>query len=266
MVDLVNFFKKFIVILVFLILLTFGAAYAFDELIAEPIGLSIIVKQSVKTVLVLVFGLIIIIFIQRSKSLISKSVGIHPATVFRFFMVLMTVIGVFFAVMQIFQVESTTLLLGGGIVSIALGLVISTFVGNILAGTLVLLTNPFREGDLVTVNNIPGKVVEIASFVTRIRNDLGGEMVIPNSAIVQGGVIVTKFPSQETALPSRIPYSVGDRVYTNQLNAEGTVKEITPFQTKILLDSKKEITILNSSILTGAVVVAKITSNILVNK
>jgi small-conductance mechanosensitive channel len=261
LVNLVNFFKKFITILVFLILLTFGVAYAFDQLIAQPTGLSTLIVEAVRTVIVVVFGLITILFVQRSKSLISRSVGVHPATVFRFFMILVTVIVVFFAVMQIFQVESTTLLLGGGIVSIVLGLVISTFVGNILAGTLVLLTNPFREGDLIVVNNIPGKVFEISSFVTRIRNDFGGEMVIPNSAIVQGGVIVTKFPSQETSLPSRIPYSVGDRVYTNQMNAEGTVKEITPFQTKILLDSEKEITILNSSILTGAVVVAKITKH-----
>ena len=258
MVDLVSFFKRFILVLILLIILTFTAAYGFDQLIAKSIGLSTLIVQSVRSAIVAVFGLIAILFVQRSKSLISKSVGIHAATVFRFFAVLITIIVMLFAILQIFQVESTTLLLSGGIISVVLGVVVSTFVGNILSGTLLLITNPFIEGDLVTVNNVPGKVLEITALVTRIRNDIGGEMAVPNSAIVQGGVIVTKFPSQETHLPSRLPYSVGDRVYTNILNAEGTVKELTSFHTKILLDSGKELTFLNSSILAGTSTVARI--------
>lgn len=260
MVDLVNFFKRFILVLVILIILTFTVAYGFDLLIAKSIGLSTLIIQSVRSVIVVVFGFVTILFVQRSKSLISKSVGIHAATVFRFFAVLITIIVMLFAILQIFQVESTTLLLSGGIISVVLGVVVSTFVGNILSGTLLLITNPFREGDLVTVNNVPGKVFEITSLVTRIRNDIGGEMAIPNSAIVQGGVIVTKFPSQDT-LPSRIPYSVGDRVYTNILNGEGTVKELTSFRTKILLDSGKELTFLNSGILAGTLTIIKITEH-----
>jgi small conductance mechanosensitive channel len=98
------------------------------------------------------------------------------------------------ASLDIFQVSSTTLLLGGGIASIVIGLVISTFVGNILAGTLVLMTHPFKVGDTVTVNNVPGKVEEITAMVTRIKNDIGGLIIIPNTAMVQGGVIVTAIP------------------------------------------------------------------------
>lgn len=253
-----SFLRKFVLVLALLIVLAFGVSYGFDELIAKPVGLSSLIEQTVRTAIVVVVGLFAIFFIQRSKSLITKSIGVHPATVFRFFMVLIISIVVLFSVLRIFQVESTTLLLSGGIISIVVGLVISTFVGNILAGTLVLVTNPFREGDLVTVNNIPGKVFEISALVTRIRNDIDGEMVIPNTAIVQGGVIVVKFPAQETALQSRIPYSVGDRIYTGYLNAEGTVKELTSFHTRIVLDSGRELIFLNSSVLTGTVAVAKI--------
>jgi small-conductance mechanosensitive channel len=89
-------------------------------------------------------------------------------------MVLVVGIVMIFAVLNIFQVSPTALLLSGGIVSIVIGLVISTFVGNILAGTLLLMTNPFRVGDDVLVNNVPGKIEEITAMVTRIRNDIGG--------------------------------------------------------------------------------------------
>jgi small-conductance mechanosensitive channel len=199
------------------------------------------------------------LFIRRSKSLVTGHVGVHAAPVFQFLMIL--IVGMMiFTLLDIFQVSPTALLVGGGIVSIIMGLVISTFVGNILTGTLVLVTNPFRTGDTVLVNNVPGMIVEITAMVARIRNDIGGEIVIPNTAIVQGAVIVTKIPAQETIVQSRLPYSLGDRIYTTYLSGEGVVRELTPFYTRILLDSGKELTFLNTSVLTGTVAVAKISS------
>jgi small-conductance mechanosensitive channel len=46
---------------------------------------------------------------------------------------------------------------------------------------------------------------------------------------------------------------------TTYMNELGTVKKITAFDTVILLDSGKEITYLNNSILSGGVVLAKVT-------
>jgi small-conductance mechanosensitive channel len=235
----------------------FGIAFSVDQLIGKQTAL-LLFDQTIKTVIVVAFGLIIMLFIRRSRHLLSKYVGIHLAAVFEFFMILIVGVVMILASLDIFQVSPTTLLIGGGIASIVMGLVISTFVGNILAGTLVLMTRPFQVGDSVMVNNVPGKVVEITAMVTRIKNDIGGLVVIPNTAIVQGGVIVTTFPSSDSQIRSRLPYSLGDRVYTTYLNQEGVVKELTPFYTRILLDSGKEVTFLNSSVLTGSVAVAKI--------
>jgi small-conductance mechanosensitive channel len=250
--------KRFALVIAILIVVAFGLVFAYDQLFAAQVHLTMLIHQTVRTVIIVSFGLIIILFIRRSETLLSKHVGIHLAAVFQFFMILVVGIVVFFASLGIFQVSPTTLLVGGGIASIVIGLVISTFVGNILAGTLVLMTRPFSIGDTVMVNNIPGKVEEITAMVTRIRNDIGGLVVIPNTAIVQGGVIVTTFPASEAIVRRRLPYSQGDRVYTTYMNEEGVVKELTPFYTRILLDSGKEITFLNSSVLTGMVAVARI--------
>jgi small-conductance mechanosensitive channel len=211
--SLVNSLKRFVLVLVLLAAITFSLVYVFDQLIAAPIKLSALFAQTARTIIVVVFGSLMIFVIRSFKSLLSRRIGPHLATIFQLFMVLTFVIVMVFSILDIFQVPSTTLLVGGGIVSITLGLVISTFVGNILAGTLVLVTNPFRVGDTVVINNVPGKIIEISAMVTRIRNDLGGQVVIPNTAIVQGSVIVTKIPSG-AALPSRLPYSLGDRVFT----------------------------------------------------
>jgi small-conductance mechanosensitive channel len=260
--DLASSLKRFVLILILLAAVTLSMVFLFDQLIAAPIRLSALFAEAIRTVIVVVFGSIIILFIRRSKSLMSKYVGIHPATIFQFFMVLVVGIVTIFAVLNIFQVSPTALLLSGGIVSIVIGLVISTFVGNILAGTLLLMTNPFRVGDDVLVNNVPGKIEEITAMVTRIRNDIGGQIVIPNTAIVQGGVIVTKVPANATVTQGRLPYSPGDRVYTTYMNAEGVVRELTPLYTRVLLDSGREVTFLNSSILAGLAAVAKISPDL----
>jgi small-conductance mechanosensitive channel len=260
MVALLNFvdsLKRFVFILLLLVIVTLVSVFVFDQLIAAKIGLTVLFTQTIKTLIVIFFGSIIILFIRHSKQLISRHVGVHPATIFQFFMILVTSIVMIFALLQIFQFSPTTLLISGGIVSIVMGLVISTFVGNILAGTLVLMTHPFKVGDIVSVNNIPGRIEEITAMSTRVRNDVGGQIVIPNSAIMQGGVIITTF-SNETVSPSRLPYSLGDRIYTTYLNQEGVVTELTPFYTKILLDSGKELTFLNTSVLYGSVAVARI--------
>jgi len=261
LVGFVSSLKRFALIVALLIVVAFGLVFAYDQLFAAQAHLTMLIHETVRTLIVVSFGLIIVLFIRHSKSLLSKHVGVHLATVFQFFMILVVGIVVLFASLDIFQVSPTTLLVGGGIASIVIGLVISTFVGNILAGTLVLMTRPFSVGDTVMVNNIPGKVEEITAMVTRIRNDIGGLVVIPNTAIIQGGVIVTTFPASEAIALRRLPYSQGDRIYTTYLNQEGIVKELTPFYTKIQLDSGRELTFLNSSVLTGTIAVAKISQS-----
>ena len=261
MVDLVSSLKRLALIIALLIVAAFGLVFAYNQLFyGKPVDWTKLIPKIVSTVMIVSFGLIIIFFIMRYKPLLSKHVGFPLATVFQFFTILTVSMVVVFSSLDMFQVSPTTLLVGGGIASIVIGLVISTFVGNILAGTLVLMTRPFSVGDTVVVNNVPGKVEEITAMVTRVRNDVGGLVVIPNTAIMQGGVIVTAFPASEETV-RRLPYSKGDRVYTTYLNQEGIVSDLTPFYTKIRLDSGRELTFLNSSVLSGSVAVAKISQS-----
>jgi small-conductance mechanosensitive channel len=260
----VSSIKRFVLIIVLLVLVAFGIVVA-DYLFASPARLTSLTTpppdQILRTLIVISFGLIIMLFIRRSKPLLSKYLGAHLATFFQYFMILVVGIIVIFASLDIFQVSPTTLLVGGGIASIIIGLVVSSVVGNILSGMFLSMSHPFNVGDTVVVNGIPGRVEEIGTLVTRIRNDIGGLVVIPNTAISQGNIIITTFPASEATALSRLPYSQGDRVYTTYMNEGGVVKELTPFQTKILLDSGRELTFLNSTVLTGNVAVAKISKS-----
>jgi small-conductance mechanosensitive channel len=147
---------------------------------------------------------------------------------------------------------------GAGIATVTIGLIISTFVGGILSGALVFMTHTFRVGHDVLVNNIPGRITEMTALVTKIRTDVG-QISIPNSAITSGVVVITTIHKHETKSLSRLPYAQGDRVISTYIHEEGVVKELTPLQTIIALDSGKELTFLNNSVLSGAIAVARIT-------
>ena len=234
-----------------------GTLLLYDLFIQTPINLPDFVDESIRIAVIIGFWLAILFFIRRSKPVIANHFGDQPATVVQIFLGSIAVLVMIFALLRMLGVSPESLLAGAGIVSVTVGIIVSTFVGSVLAGALVFVTHRFRVGDNVMVNNVPGKITEITALATRVRTDIG-HIAIPNSAIASGTVIITRIHPHETVSHSRLPYSQGDRVVTTYMPGEGTVKEITPIHTRILLDSGKELFFLNSSILTGAVAVAKI--------
>ena len=258
MAGLVDSFKRFAIFLTFLVILGFSTIYIYDLFIAATINLPSFLIQAFRIIIILGFWLTIILLLRHAKPFMTTRIGNQAATVLQFSLGVIAVIVMSFGVLHTLGVSPEALLTGAGIVSITMGLIISTFVGGILAGALVFTTHRFKVGDTVLVNNIPGKVTDITALVTIIRTDIG-QMSIPNSAIASGAVIITAVHKYEAKSESRLPYSIGDRVVTTYMHEEGMVKELTPLRTTILLDSGKELTFLNNSILSGAVAIAKIT-------
>ena len=255
--NFVDSFKKITIFLTLIIVLAISTIYIFDEFVASPINLPLFFTQTLRIIIILGFGLTVILVLRQSKSFMNTRIGNQATTILQFLVGAIAVIVISFGVLHTLGVSPETLLTGAGIISITLGLIISTFVGGILAGALVFTTHQFKVGDTVLVNNIPAIVTDMTALVTRIRNDVG-QISIPNSAIASGIITITLVHKQEKKFPSRLPYSTGDRVVTSYKSEEGVVKELTPLHTVILLDSEKEVTFLNSSILSGTVAIAKI--------
>jgi len=252
--------KKLVFFLVFIIVLSIITLALFDLFVAAPINLPLFIRQVFSIIIIFAFGLTAIIVVSRRiKPLITPRIGNHAATIIQFAMLAIAVLAIIFGVLNSVGVSPQTLLTSAGIISLTVGLVISTFVGSTLSGALVFATYKFEVGDDVMVNNVPGKVTEMTMLITRIQTDVG-QISIPNSAISSGVVIITAVRKFEEPLKGgRLHYAVGDRVVTSYMNEQGTVKELTPLQTIVQLDSGKEITFLNNSVLSGTVPIAKIT-------
>jgi len=254
---LVNSLKKFAIILTFLIILSLGTVYLFDQFLAAPMNLFTFSRETFRIILIVGFWLIILLFVRHSKPFMTERVGAPAATVLQFSIGAIAVLVMSLGVLHTLGVSPESLLAGAGIATITIGLIISTFVGGVLSGALVFTTHSFRVGDEVLINNIPGRIIDMTALVTKIRTD-AGQMSIPNSAIASGAVIMVALHKHEVKSLSRLPYAIGDRVVTTYMNEEGVVKELTPLHTVIALDSEKELTFLNNSVLSGTVAIAKI--------
>jgi moderate conductance mechanosensitive channel len=72
---------------------------------------------------------------------------------------------------------------GLGITGIAVGLGAQTFVKDAINGLFILGENQFGRGDIITVANVTGRVVDISLRRTVLRAEDGTVYVVPNSAI-----------------------------------------------------------------------------------
>ncbi len=77
-----------------------------------------------------------------------------------------------------------------GIGGVAIGFAFQDIFQNLLAGVLILLREPFREGDEITSGEFTGTVEAIETRATFIRTYDGRRVIVPNSQIYTDPVIV----------------------------------------------------------------------------
>ena len=94
-----------------------------------------------------------------------------------------------------FQASDLVKLLGIG--TVAIGFAFQNILQNFLAGILLLLQEPFRIGDFISVTGIEGTVYDIQSRATVITTKEGRQVIIPNAIIFTSPVAVEHPAGQE---------------------------------------------------------------------
>jgi small conductance mechanosensitive channel len=84
-----------------------------------------------------------------------------------------------------------------GIGSVAIGFAFQNILQNFLAGILLLLQEPFKLGDQISVTGLEGRVDDIQTRATIITTADGHRAVIPNAVLFTNPVVVSKAPAPE---------------------------------------------------------------------
>ncbi len=247
--------KEFYTLAIKFIVVSIGSwisLHLFELFVAPSLGVTHTHIQIVSVIAIAIISFAVITATRRLlKGFTSKT---HPqfSASLTFFIIIFVSLIASLAILYQLNVNPQEILISGGVAAIILGIGLSTIVGNILSGGLMLTTYPAKIGDPIHVvgDNIRGKIDEINMFYTKIQTEEGKEYIIPNNAIIQGNVRILK----DIPIAKQLPYSEGDVVeITSSLEKYiGTVIKITSKFTTILNDERtKEYILANSMVLQG---------------
>ncbi len=103
---------------------------------------------------------------------------------------------VIIAVLNLFGIETTSLIAIVGAAGLAIGLAMQGTLSNIAAGVMLLMFRPFRIGDYVDVAGTAGSVVEIGLFATILDTPDNVRIIVPNSRIY--GETIKNYSANDT--------------------------------------------------------------------
>lgn len=87
------------------------------------------------------------------------------------------------AVLQLFGIQTASLVAVLGATSLAIGLALQGTLTNLAAGVMLLLFRPFKIGDNVEVGGKAGKVKSLSLFLTELVTPESLQILLPNSSV-----------------------------------------------------------------------------------
>jgi small conductance mechanosensitive channel len=110
------------------------------------------------------------------------------------------------AALVVYGVNVAVILTAAGVGTVAIGLAFQDLLRNVLAGIWLLLEQPFRLGDTITVLDQSGAVQNITLRTTTLRTGIGELAILPNLTVFTGIVInTTHYDTRRLTVGVRIP-------------------------------------------------------------
>lgn len=101
-------------------------------------------------------------------------------------------------VLAVWGINTTALITGAGVLTLVVGLGMQSLIGDVVAGLFIVFENEFNVGDIVTIGDFRGTVVEIGIRTTKL--EALGNIKIINNSDIRGVLNQTLKPSTAVSL------------------------------------------------------------------
>lgn len=192
----------------------------------------------------LIVGILVFLFFLHTSKFLSKiSVDLFQKlfpksrnqdtviTLIGFFRFLIILIGTFIT-LEIMGLSGFFIKFLGslGVAGIIAGVALKDIVSSMFSGMLVSVDKAFKVGDYVTINNISGTVEEIGFLTTKVINDEGKKVFIPNQMIFSAPFInITASQHRKIIIDLEIPNTENlekaNSVLLNEVQSLGFVQD-----------------------------------------
>lgn len=198
LLSLLNFFLTGVaLILVVMIIFKdqfFGAESIMHYVFSGRWEKSLNVFAVTNAIMLFILANVVAVLVRRMLMMTAKIFGARGETVCRLLdsvIKYMTILCLLYYCLGMFGVDTKTLLASAGIMSVIIGLGSKELISDILAGLFIVFEGEFRVGDIVTVGDWRGTVLEIGVRTTKIEDPSKNIKIISNSNVT-GVINMTK--------------------------------------------------------------------------
>lgn len=134
------------------------------------------------------------ILLQRILRMLARISGAQGETLSRLlsnFVKYASVVVLLYYCLALLGVDTATLLTSAGIIGLMISLGAQKLVQDVIAGLFIIFEGEFRVGDIVTIGDWRGTVVEIGIRTTKIE-EAGGNIKVLNNSSISGIINMTK--------------------------------------------------------------------------
>ena len=171
--------------------------YIWNNFIAIHLGS--IIRSLVIIIATFILAKTINYFLNKNIKLVSKKISekYKAASITRVKLLnRLIILGIYFiglaaALYQFQSVKNIAAIMfaSAGIFSLVLGLAARESFGNIIAGFIIIMTQPIRIGDFVTIDNFEGKIEEITLNHTVLKTSTNQRVIIPNESLTKTKIV-----------------------------------------------------------------------------
>jgi len=138
---------------------------------------------------------------------------------------------VLIAVLNLFGIETTSLIAVVGAAGLAIGLALQGTLSNFAAGVMLLAFRPFKVGDYVEVAGSGGSVSEIGVFTTTLNTPDNVRVMIPNASVY--GEVIKNYSANEIR---RIDLVMGVSYGDDIGRAVGIIRDVVGRDPRVLAE------------------------------
>lgn len=165
---------------------------------------------------------VVAVLLGATNRFLRKRWQSDPNAQFRFqlIMLLMTFVGVLAVVIALPVDEglrNQLLSLIGVLLSAAIALSSTTFIGNILAGIMLKVIRSARPGDFITVGDLTGRVTEMDLLHTEIQTEFRDLVTVPNMTMVTQPIQVVRASGTIVTAEVSLGYDVPNGIVREHL-------------------------------------------------
>ncbi len=140
------------------------------------------------------------------------------------------------SVMGALGIDLTGFLVAGGIIGIILGFALQSLVANLFSGLFLYWEKPFNPGDLVEINDLQGRVLDITIMSTKILGLDGVKIRLPNQEVFKAYI-----KNYEASKARRIDFIIGIAYKEDAEKAYNVIKKVIDEHPLVLIDPPPDI-------------------------